>query len=97
MVLALTFAYIRHNAIASLIQLVTTFLATISLLLVLICWGVAHHRFSDNNLEPQYGAAFVLVIIGWILYLLAIPFVVVGWFRERHYRTTTTTTRRRWY
>jgi hypothetical protein len=78
-------------------------LATLSFLLVVICFGVAHHRFEDDTLQPKYGAAFILVIIGWLLFLAAIPFVVIGWFRERHYRhqmpitTTTTTTRRKWF
>jgi hypothetical protein len=80
-------------------QLISALLASISFLLVMICWGVAHHRFSDNGLDPKYGSAFALVIVGWVLYLLAIPFVVIGWFRERHYRreVEAASTRRRWF
>jgi hypothetical protein len=66
---------------------------------VVICWGIAHHRFGDNGLDPKYGSAFALVIVGWVLYLLAIPFVVIGWFRERHYRreVEAASTRKRWF
>jgi cell division protein FtsX len=80
-------------------QLISALLSSISFLLVVICWGVAHHRFSDNGLDPKYGSAFALVIVGWLLYLLAIPFVVIGWLRERHYRreVEAASTRRRWF
>ncbi|KAL7423820.1 hypothetical protein Q5752_001404 [Cryptotrichosporon argae] len=67
--------------------LLTNLLAFVSTLLVLVCWGVAHHRFNKAGLEPRYGAAFVLVILGWLLYLLAIPFALIGWLairRDRH-------------
>ncbi|GFZ43129.1 hypothetical protein JCM24511_00848 [Saitozyma sp. JCM 24511] len=81
------------------LTLISALLSSISFLLVVICWGVAHHRFSDNGLDPKYGSAFALVIVGWVLYLLAIPFVVIGWFRERHYRreVEAASTRRRWF
>lgn len=76
----------------------TVLLATISFLLVVICFGVAHHRLEDDNLDPKYGAAFVLVIVGWLLYLACVPLEFIGWFRQRHYRDTTTTVRKnRWY
>lgn len=86
-------------------QLFTTFWATLSLFVVVPTWAIAHHRFEDDDLDPVYGAAFVLVIIGWLLFLLAMPLIVIGWFRERRMRregnynttTTTTTTRRRWF
>jgi hypothetical protein len=61
-------------------------LATLSFFLVVICWGIAHHRFEDDTLRPKYGAAFILVIIGWLMFLVAAPMVAFGWFRLRHYR-----------
>ncbi|ODN84157.1 hypothetical protein L202_00161 [Cryptococcus amylolentus CBS 6039] len=64
----------------------TTFLATLSFLLVVIIFGTAHHRFKRDNLDPHYGAAFVLVIIGWLILLVTPPLVTIGWFRERRYR-----------
>jgi hypothetical protein len=80
----------------------------ISLILVLICFGTAHHRFHKEDLNPKYGAAFIMVILGWLMYLAAIPLVFIGWIRERKYRrevvvgtgdvhttTTTTTTKKR--
>ncbi|WRT64119.1 uncharacterized protein IL334_001048 [Kwoniella shivajii] len=71
----------------------TNLLAFISFLLVVIIFGTAHHRFNDDTLDAHYGAAFVLVILGWLLYLVAIPLVFLGWFRERHYRNQTTNVR----
>ncbi|KAK1923432.1 hypothetical protein DB88DRAFT_453623 [Papiliotrema laurentii] len=84
---------LRSGATSFFLTLFTALLATISFFLVVICWGVAHHRFSRDSLQPKYGAAFVLGIIGWLLYLAAIPFVIIGWFRQRHYRETTTVKR----
>ncbi|KAK8865899.1 hypothetical protein IAR55_001047 [Kwoniella newhampshirensis] len=83
---------LRSGACSFFLTLFTTLLATISFLLVVIVFGLAHHRFNQDTLRPHYGAAFVLVIIGWLLYLAAIPLVVIGWFTERRYRNTTTTT-----
>ncbi|WWD17916.1 hypothetical protein CI109_102361 [Kwoniella shandongensis] len=85
-------ADLRSGAASFFLTIFTSLLATISFLLVVIIFGVAHHRFDDDSLRPRYGAAFVMVILGWLLYLAAIPLVVIGWFRERHYRNTNITT-----
>jgi len=77
---------LRSGLSAFFLTLFTALLSTISFLLVVICWGVAHHRFHKEGLHPKYGAAFPLVIVGWALYLAAIPLVFIGWVRERHYR-----------
>jgi hypothetical protein len=84
----------------------TNLLAFISFLIVVITWSTAKRRFNNDLLafDAHYGPAFVLVIVGWLLYLMAIPLVILGWFRNRGYRndapvvhtTETTTTRRKW-
>ncbi|WWD09380.1 hypothetical protein V865_007503 [Kwoniella europaea PYCC6329] len=72
------------------LTLFTTLLATISFFLVTIIFGTAHHRFNNDNLDAHYGAAFVLVILGWLIYLfVAIPLVFLGWFKQRRQHTTT--------
>ena len=85
----------------------TNLLAFISFLIVVITWATAKRRFNNDLLDfnAHYGPAFGLVIVGWLLYLMAIPLVILGWFRNRGYRNdapvvhtteTTTTTRRKW-
>jgi hypothetical protein len=91
-------------------QLFTNLLAFISFLIVVITWATAKRRFNNDDgpntfFDAHYGPAFALVIVGWLLYLAAIPLVFVGWFRNRGYRndapvtttTTTTTRRKRWF
>lgn len=89
-------------------QLLTVLFFTPSILLATITWAVAHHRFSNLSLEPHYGAALPLVIVGWLIHLATVPLVVIGWVRERRHRgviepefktttTTTTTKRKRWF
>jgi hypothetical protein len=84
----------------------TNLLAFISFMIVAITWATAKRRFNNDNLDfdAHYGPAFALVIVGWLLFLFAIPLVIIGWFKNRGYRndapvttTTTTTTRRRWF
>ncbi|WVQ85534.1 hypothetical protein IAT38_007700 [Cryptococcus sp. DSM 104549] len=77
---------LRSGACSFFLTFFTLLLSTISFLLVLVVFGVAHHRLNKDTLDAHYGAAFVLVIIGWLLYLAAMPLVVIGWFRERSYR-----------
>ncbi|WVQ85538.1 hypothetical protein IAT38_007704 [Cryptococcus sp. DSM 104549] len=77
---------LRSGACSFFLTIVTVFFATLSFLIVVILFGVAHHRLNNDHLDAHYGAAFVFVILGWLLYLLAVPLVIVGWFRERHYR-----------
>ena len=50
--------------------------------------------------SQSYGPALPLVISGWILYVVSVPLVIIGWFRERHYRRENTApapTRRKWF
>ncbi|WWC99657.1 hypothetical protein V866_006561 [Kwoniella sp. B9012] len=81
---------IASGAVSFGLTLFTTLLATISFFLVTIVFGTAHRRFNNDNLDAHYGAAFVLVILGWLIYLLlAIPLVFLGWFKQRRQHTTT--------
>ncbi|WWC86228.1 uncharacterized protein L201_001101 [Kwoniella dendrophila CBS 6074] len=76
------------------LTLFTTLLATISFFLVTIIFGTGHRRFNHDNLDAHYGAAFVLVILGWlILLLVTVPLVFLGWFKNRRQRTTKATIR----
>ncbi|ORY28984.1 hypothetical protein BCR39DRAFT_533429 [Naematelia encephala] len=85
----------------------TALCATISFFIVVVVFGVAHHRFKHEGLSPHYGGAFPLVIVGWLVYLIALPLIIIGWIRERHYRreivategvtTTEITHKRRWF
>lgn len=64
-------------------QLFTNLLAFISFLIVVITWATAKRRFNNDDgpntfFDAHYGPAFSLVIVGWLLYLLAIPLVFVG-------------------
>ncbi|WVO17876.1 hypothetical protein L204_105574 [Cryptococcus depauperatus] len=78
---------LKSGACSFFLTMLTTLLATISFLAVIIIFGVAHHRFKDDHLDPHYGAGLVLVIIGWLCFMLTPPLVLVGWFKERRYRT----------
>ncbi|WWC58605.1 uncharacterized protein I303_101148 [Kwoniella dejecticola CBS 10117] len=75
------------------LTLFTTLLATISFFLVVIIYGTAHRRFNNDTLDAHYGAAFVLVILGWLIYLAAIPLIFLGWFKNRRQHTTKATIR----
>ncbi|WWC66379.1 uncharacterized protein I206_100280 [Kwoniella pini CBS 10737] len=84
---------IRSGAASFGLTLFTTLLATISFFLVVIVYGTAHRRFNHDNLDAHYGAAFVLVILGWLIYLLTIPLIFLGWFKNRRQHTTNATIR----
>jgi small-conductance mechanosensitive channel len=83
-------------------QLFTSFLGTISLILVLAAFATAHRRLGRDGIERHYGPAFAMVIVAWLMYLAAVPFVIIGWFAIRRARrdgvveTKTTTKRRFW-
>ena len=82
-------------------QLFTSFLSSITLILVLAAFVTAHRRLGRDGIERHYGPAFAMVIVAWLMYLAAVPFVIIGWFAIRRARkegvpeTTTTTTERK--
>jgi uncharacterized membrane protein len=77
------------------LQGVTTLVAVLSFILALVAFVIAHHRANNMNFEPRYGAALWLHMIGVILLVLALPFTLLAWLRQRKnaketvYTTTT--------
>ena len=68
----------------------------------LAAFVTAHRRLGRDGIERHYGPAFAMVIVAWLMYLAAVPFVIIGWFAIRRARrdgvveTKTTTKRRFW-
>lgn len=78
-------------------------MSTISLIIVLAAFATAHRRLGRDGISRHYGPAFTMVIIAWLMYLAAIPFVIFGWFAIRRARkdgvveTKTTTKKKRFF
>ncbi|WVR05869.1 hypothetical protein IAU60_002895 [Kwoniella sp. DSM 27419] len=89
--LAYTLATLRAGIVALALTAFTTFLATMSFLLVTILFGTAHRRFNADTLNAHYGAGFVLVILGWLILLASTALVLLGWRGARRYASHTST------
>jgi hypothetical protein len=59
-------------------QIFTILLSTLSFILILSTFVTAHRRFSSDGINVAYGPAFILSILGWLLYLLSLPFLVLA-------------------
>lgn len=89
------------------LQILSAFLSVLGWILSLATFVTAHHRFGSTSwggdFDPHYGPAMWLCLVGTLLLVTAVPFVVIGWWRERHYRdrevaaASRVERRRRWF
>lgn len=59
------------------------FLAVVSFVLALIAFVTLHKRLDRINNGPEYGPALWMHLAGTACLLAAIPFVLLGWIRQR--------------
>jgi hypothetical protein len=72
---------------------VATGVTILSFILALIAFVIAHHRAKNEGFRPGYGAALWLHMSGTILLVMALPFLVLAWLRQRkNARETVVTT-----
>ncbi|KAJ9110990.1 hypothetical protein QFC20_002757 [Naganishia adeliensis] len=82
---SLVVAWFRHRGavVGFLLTAITTLTAVLSFVLALVAFVTAHHRASSMKFDPRYGAALWLHMVGVILLVLALPFTLLAWLRQR--------------
>ncbi|GHJ86895.1 hypothetical protein NliqN6_3297 [Naganishia liquefaciens] len=72
----------RGALIGFLLAFVAAIVAVLSFILALVAFVVAHRRAKRAG-NPRYGAALWLHMSGAIALLLALPFLLLAWLRQR--------------